>query len=99
MATPAEHLRPGEWTSLEPYAQLVRSLLPRASSIAVFDSNANPRWSNDSATWPEFVQAVEQDRVLLVEAAPHPVVVLDGELDRLDPLEVGLIERRPDTRH
>ena len=60
MATPAEHLRPGEWTSLEPYAQLVRSLLPRASSIAVFDSNANPRWSNDSATWPELVQAVEQ---------------------------------------
>lgn len=59
MATPAENLRSGSWSSLEPYAQLVRSLLPRASSIAVFDAKAGLRWSNHSATWPELVSAVE----------------------------------------
>ena len=59
MATPAENLPSGSWASLEPYAQLVRSLLPRASGVAVFDAAAKLRWSSDAATWPELVQAVE----------------------------------------
>jgi hypothetical protein len=59
MATPAENLPSGSWASLEPYAQLVRSLLPRASGVAVCDAAAKLRWSSDAATWPELVQAVE----------------------------------------
>ena len=40
----------------------------------------------------------DEDDVRLVEPAADPVVVLDGELDRLDPLEVRLVERRPGAR-
>ena len=59
MPSLAEYPQSGQWSSLEPYAQLVRSLMPRTSSIAVFDARAQLRWSNDSATWPELVHAVE----------------------------------------
>ena len=40
----------------------------------------------------------DQHDVRLVEPAPDPVVVLDRELDRLDALEVGLVERGPCAR-
>ncbi|MBV6417885.1 MAG: hypothetical protein CMLOHMNK_02661 [Steroidobacteraceae bacterium] len=60
MSTPAENQLSNRWASLEPYAQLVRSLMPRAASIAVFDVHATLRWSNETAIWPELVQAVEQ---------------------------------------
>ena len=40
----------------------------------------------------------DEHHVRLVEPPPHAVVVLHRELDRLDPLEVGRVERRTGSR-
>jgi len=37
------------WSGFEPYAQLCRSLLPRARCISVFDARGALRWSTDPA--------------------------------------------------
>ncbi|MGH8202354.1 MAG: GGDEF domain-containing protein, partial [Steroidobacteraceae bacterium] len=37
------------WSGFEPHAQLCRSLLPRAQTIAVFDARGALRWSTDAA--------------------------------------------------
>src|SRR5579885_2948403 len=37
------------WSGFEPYAQLCRSLLPRAHGISVFDARGALRWSTDAA--------------------------------------------------
>ncbi|MBX3693830.1 MAG: bifunctional diguanylate cyclase/phosphodiesterase [Steroidobacteraceae bacterium] len=82
MPVPADNARADRWASLEPYAQLVRSLLPRASGIAVFDSAANLRWSNDTAVWPDLVHAVEQSaaEASADSAAPGQLRVLEGNV-------------------
>ncbi len=79
---PAENMRSSQWNSLEPYAQLVRSLMPRAASVAVFDANAKLRWSNDSATWPELVTAVERSAQDATgdSANPGQLRVLEGDV-------------------
>jgi diguanylate cyclase (GGDEF)-like protein len=43
--------------SFEPYAQLLRSLLPRATNIAVFDSAGELAWSSDT-TGPDLMRVV-----------------------------------------
>jgi diguanylate cyclase (GGDEF)-like protein len=48
-----------QWGSFEPYAQLIKSLLPRASSVSVFDSNAELRWSSATTMGPDLVHLVE----------------------------------------
>jgi diguanylate cyclase (GGDEF)-like protein len=48
-----------QWGSFEPYAQLIKSLLPRASSVSVFDSNAELRWSSATTMGPDLVHMVE----------------------------------------
>ena len=45
--------------SLEPYAQLIRSLLPRTNMVAVFDASAQMRWSSDGALAPDLHHLVE----------------------------------------
>jgi diguanylate cyclase (GGDEF)-like protein len=40
---------PDPWGGLEPYAQLCRTLLPRAQGVSIFDIRAAPRWSTDAA--------------------------------------------------
>jgi diguanylate cyclase (GGDEF)-like protein len=45
--------RPDPWGSFEPYAQLVRSLLPRAAAVCVFDANGDLRWSSETTTGPD----------------------------------------------
>jgi diguanylate cyclase (GGDEF)-like protein len=47
------------WGSFEPYAQLVRSSLPRASSVALYDSAAKLRWSSETSTGPDLQNLVE----------------------------------------
>ena len=37
------------WSGLEPYAQVCRSLLPRAQGISIFDAAGGLRWSTDAA--------------------------------------------------
>lgn len=50
---------PDPWGSFEPYAQLIRSLLPRALSVTLFDGSGHMRWSTDAATGPDLYDVVE----------------------------------------
>jgi len=43
----------------EPYFRLVRSLLPRASSLAVFSAAGELLWSSDTMTGPDLMNVVE----------------------------------------
>ncbi|HXS20871.1 MAG TPA: EAL domain-containing protein [Steroidobacteraceae bacterium] len=38
------------WSGFDAYAQLCRSLLPRAHAVAIFDARGAVRWSSDAAT-------------------------------------------------
>lgn len=46
------------WSSLEPYTQLLRALLPRMSSLSVFDAQGHLRWSSEGSVAPEISTAV-----------------------------------------
>ncbi len=45
--------RTDPWGSFEPYAQLVRSLMPRAISVTVFDAAGEMRWTSETTTGPD----------------------------------------------
>ena len=45
--------------SLEPYGQLVRSLLPRTDSVALFDASARMPWSTDPTIGPDLHELIE----------------------------------------
>ncbi|HUI61279.1 MAG TPA: EAL domain-containing protein [Steroidobacteraceae bacterium] len=47
------------WGSFEPYVQLVRSLLPRATSVVLFDAGGKERWSSETTTGPDLHHLVE----------------------------------------
>ena len=49
-----------QWNSLEPYAQLLRALLPRATGVAVFDGKGELRWSSESAIGSDVESAVKE---------------------------------------
>jgi diguanylate cyclase (GGDEF)-like protein len=53
--------------SMEPYAQLVRSLLPRAASVSLFDSTGKLLWTSAQITNPDLFALVLQG-VAQVEA-------------------------------
>ncbi|HTY49606.1 MAG TPA: EAL domain-containing protein [Steroidobacteraceae bacterium] len=55
---PVQDERPEPWGSLEPFAQLFRALLPRASSIALYSADGQLRWSSDT-TGPDVTAVVE----------------------------------------
>ena len=46
-------------TSLDPYGQLVKMLLPRAQSIAIYDRMGLPVWLNDGLDSPELHRVVQ----------------------------------------
>ncbi len=48
------------WKQLDPYAQLVKQLLPRAAGLRVFDASATLRWSSEAGTGPDLPQLVEE---------------------------------------
>src|ERR1700736_3540221 len=50
---------PDPWGSYEPYVQLVRSLLPRATSVSLFDAAGAMRWTSETTTGPDFYDLVE----------------------------------------
>lgn len=67
--------RAGGWRALEPYAQLLRSLMPRAVHVWVFDAAHQLCWTTESMTGP--------DLPLLIEAAAQRAQAddrLQGEL-------------------
>ena len=47
------------WDSFEPYVQLIRSLLPRASGVALFDIKGELRWSSETTTGPDLLNIVD----------------------------------------
>ena len=56
------------WKKLEPYAQLVSSLLPRADAISVFDAEGWLRWTTESTQGPDLPNAIQD---LLEHARTH----------------------------
>jgi diguanylate cyclase (GGDEF)-like protein len=63
-ATFMKPARPNEgqanpWESLDPYAQLIRSLLPRATNVAVFDRDGKLRWSMHPVDGPDLLELVD----------------------------------------
>ena len=48
------------WSSLEPYSQLLRALLPRMSSLSVFDARGHMHWSSEMTVAPEIAAAVAE---------------------------------------
>lgn len=82
MPATADDSQHGNWASLEPYAQLVRALLPRTTGIAIFDAAANLRWSNETAVWPDLAHAVERSAADAGtdSAAPGQLQVLEGDV-------------------
>lgn len=69
------------WASLEPYAQLVKSLMPRASAVRVFDAEAQLRWSSESTTGPDLPHLVSlaNRNALDDREALGDVIYLEGE--------------------
>jgi diguanylate cyclase (GGDEF)-like protein len=57
------------WDSFEPYVQLIRSLLPRASSVALFDVKGDLRWSSETTTGPDLINVVD-DALSTARTAP-----------------------------
>ncbi len=47
-------------TSLDPYGQLMKMLMPRALSIAIYDRMATPLWLSDGCEGPDLPQLVEE---------------------------------------
>ena len=47
-------------TSLDPYGQLLRMLLPRASCIAIYDRDGTPMWLSDGCDGPDVPQLIEE---------------------------------------
>ena len=43
----------------EPYFRLVRSILPRASSLGIFSAHGEMLWSSDTMTGPDLIDVVE----------------------------------------
>ena len=47
-------------TSLDPYGQLVKMLMPRASCIAIYDRNSVPLWMSDGCDGPDLSNLIEE---------------------------------------
>src|SRR5271156_161790 len=59
MSKPAQERRTAaSWSSLEPYAQLLRALLPRLTDLAVFNARGELHWAGAMAVGPDLSQAV-----------------------------------------
>lgn len=51
--------RSNGWGALEPYAQIIRSLLPRTATVAFFDPQGKLQWASDSTLPPELPGIVD----------------------------------------
>jgi diguanylate cyclase (GGDEF)-like protein len=47
-------------TSLDPYGQLVKMLMPRASCTAIYDRNSVPLWMSDGCDGPDLSNLIEE---------------------------------------
>ena len=47
-------------TSLDPYGQLLKMLMPRALCIAIYDRKGMPLWLSDGCEGPDLLQFIEE---------------------------------------
>jgi len=66
------------WGSPDPYVQLVRCLLPRASSVSLFDAQGSLRWTSETLSGPDLPNFVAE-----VVAAARAVPGRPGEMRML----------------
>jgi diguanylate cyclase (GGDEF)-like protein len=64
--------------SMEPYAQLVRSLLPRAASVSLFDNKGKLLWSSAVSANPDLF-ALVLDAIAHIESSPQKKGDGDGQ--------------------
>lgn len=82
MSTTPDNGQSDAWATLEPYAQLVRALLPRATGLSVFDPRGSLRWSSADSVGAELGDAVLaslQDAVIERDS-PGQMRLIDGDL-------------------
>jgi hypothetical protein len=60
MNSQLEPPRKGPQETFEPYAQLIRSLLPRASTITVFDHRGDLVWASETTVGPDLFRLVAE---------------------------------------
>ena len=88
--------RPADaWSGFEPHAQLCRSLLPRAQTIAIFDARGGLRWTTDQAA-ADGLKSVVAQAIAALRSAPD----IAGDLHMLPgnaPAYVSWI--RDEARH
>src|SRR5262245_370237 len=70
------------WGSFEPYVQLIRSLLPRAQAVAIFDTQGEMRWTSEPTTGPDLAALIEEvlPRARLESTSPGELQVLGGDV-------------------
>ncbi len=59
-------------TSLDPYGQLVKMLMPRALCIAIYDRMSMPLWLSDGCDGPDLLQLVEESLAAARNNDPDP---------------------------
>lgn len=70
------------WKNLDHFAQLIRVLMPRTTSMNVFDAHVNLRWSNETTVGPDLPHLV-QDSLATAQAdpsAPGMGFLMDGDI-------------------
>jgi diguanylate cyclase (GGDEF)-like protein len=77
--TPQPTSRTAEWRELEPYAQLLRSLMPRAQDVWVFDAANRLRWTTEPMTGPDLPASIEvaAERARLDQALQGELLFVD----------------------
>jgi diguanylate cyclase (GGDEF)-like protein len=81
MNTPASGRPAHAASTLDPYAQLLRALLPRMQSLSVFNARGELHWASEMAVGPEFAELVPSSITAAERepAAPGEQRVAQGE--------------------
>jgi diguanylate cyclase (GGDEF)-like protein len=71
---------PDPWSRLEPYAQLLAALVPRASGVELFDPGARLRWSAGSDSSTDLAPLIEASlgRAVLRDDEPGELLLMSG---------------------
>src|SRR5580658_2089709 len=94
MNTPALGRPATAASSLEPYAQLLRALLPRMDSLSVFNSRGELYWSSEMAVGPELSGVVPSS---LSAAESEPAANGEQRLTRGEPVYLFWLRRDDGT--
>jgi len=90
MNTPALGRPATAASSLEPYAQLLRALLPRMDTLSVFNARGELYWSNEMAVGPELASIVPSS---LRAAEAEPTAVGEQRQARDEPVYLFWLRR------